>query len=331
MGVDYFNCDMCNRILCDGGSYESFEILSVGSLSTCNDCGKELKRKLTLFEPWTECFLAVTSTGKRVVCRGLEAAKQLLASDPATKFGLHKFTHGMSKDKIAAWTGGSNNITTGEAVSPSSSGNFLFTVMTNITEEQLDRYWKSQWGVMCSNSLIGWYDHQVRHYPLGYQYRTHNETFFRLDDYRVMIWSYLKRYTDEHKLNNTAVLITTSQYLMSLFCDPDKISAYWFDSLEEAEAARHSGDYVTSDCGLVWRPTQAYIDDRVAELRRQLAEKEQLINKLSAIDLDHLDHSSPDYEDIASTLWCVDVVDKEADKETSGENDADDDSDDGDE
>jgi len=281
MGVDYFNCDVCSRILCDGGDYETFQIRVVGYLKTCCNCGEDLRSKLLLVEPWTDQFLAISSTGQRLVCKSPKAARTQLTKDPATKFGLYRSSYGLSVNEVSAWTGTNVN-----------GDDLLITTLDKITNLQFEeRRGPVGWGH--EYHLVGWYKYYLKNVPSWFYGNGKNGTF-ELSDKAIDL-EYLRRYAEKHGLTDRPVMITHhNSQLMTLFCDPDSIDAVWFDSLEEAKVGRWSSQYVVRNSDLLWKPTQAFIDERIHDIKTVIADKQKQLDQLSSIYLAGLDDEVED-------------------------------------
>ena len=158
MGVDYFNCAVCDNILCDSGNYESFNIEEVGNLNVCEDCGKKLRGKLVLAEPWISRFLAVTPDGQKHICQSLKQAQQLAGQQQQQQqqqiaatimFGLYQSANGLCDERASAWLG--YNV---------GSSKLLITTIDKLTEAQLVKPDRDPWSTSARNK-VGWYNHQV--------------------------------------------------------------------------------------------------------------------------------------------------------------------------
>lgn len=288
MGVDYFNCAVCDNILCDGGNYESFSIEEVGDLDVCEDCGKKLRGKLVLAEPWVSRFLAVTPDGQKHICQSLKQAQQLAGQQQQQQpqqqqpqqqqqqqiaatimFGLYQSANGLCDERASAWLG--YNV---------GSSKLLITTIDKLTEAQLVKPDRDPWSTSARNK-VGWYNHHVAKTLGSFSYD--NSPYFDVSDHNVTL-QFLQTYASIHKLETTPLLVYDHSYTMRIFCQPDPLPIIWFGSLEQAETGRYSGQYVASNGSLHWLPTQAYLDEITVELEAEIKKKQERLAKLKSIN-----------------------------------------------
>lgn len=125
MGIDYYNCWYCNRILCDATDDMTFLYVKhlANGEATCNSCVHQLVRQgsLELAEPWSNCFLVEISQSADnlpIITRRLSftslteletASQQLMATAAAdgSKIRLGAVSHSYNFDSTQAslWTG----------------------------------------------------------------------------------------------------------------------------------------------------------------------------------------------------------------------------------
>jgi len=273
----------------------------------------------SLPQPQPKLTQPVVMSGKRVVCNNLKQAKELLKLEPQTKFGLYKSGYGLDNQKISAWTGI-------DCIGDDSyyRSDVKITSIEQLTEQDIvptptdptsgPSYHKTKYIGWYDNNHINefpfWYTQQSRSY--SYDSKQTTDMYFHTGDTRrdgeqILTMDFIKKYAQTYNLVHTPIMVTTNERLIKLFCDPNSIDAYWFDCLEDADLARRSPKYITSNSGIHWSPTKDYIDEKVASLQQEIDEREATIASLLSIDLDYhqghndsdsnYNHSDNDYDD----------------------------------
>ena len=125
MGVDYFNCDWCEIVICDVDSTnERFEVSGYKSMEVCEDCGLKLRK---ILEPDWIFPICVQNliTEKTFVCENLKATQQFVAKYPANKYRFGVFSGNYSDEFKRSLKGSAKGMSYDNIIEAQSNSDYL--------------------------------------------------------------------------------------------------------------------------------------------------------------------------------------------------------------
>jgi hypothetical protein len=276
MGNDYYNCDHCNAIFCEGGDYYTFQIEGLDDCRCCDTCMNEVREMLKpsalpsyywLVRCASERFVFPERFSFEEWCR----EHKELAEHKDTRFAIWKDKY-FDKNQREIWIhdrkqGGVLSI---DAIE--------FKLKSIPSSRQRRGGWDKNQNEMITipasvewSTTIAWKDY--KDYEDSSCIVLFNFSASSIEQLRKDISDFIQN----KKLQNVPMLAVSkenSRQTLKFFVCPEDSSNFstWYASSQELLDKWHNGDLVEWRSIRSWKPTQKFVESQLKQIESELSD-----------------------------------------------------------